>query len=188
MTKRIHNVTKWAKLGVGQVLELDGDAGRLVRLELNTSERTIVMLEDGEKLTFLATVDGLEAIEFNSPRPRVHIVCDSEGEVWYFTNDGRKIAGEHPDAVSFTNVMTREKRNPQQDLMIWNMQQNVLRRERQLQVEIERRQAVEAELEAQRAAAEEAASTAAAAAAAEEAAAAAAAKAAAAAAKVPPSA
>lgn len=153
MTKRIHNVTKWKQLHSGKGLQNEGLPNRLVRIDFNTMLPTAVMLVDGEKHAFLGMVEGLDAIEFRAPKGLVHIVADSEGEVWYFTNDGRKIANDVSEQVTFTDIMTREKRNPQQDLMMWQMQQNAKRRELQLLAEIERRDEAIAEREAEDAAA-----------------------------------
>lgn len=184
MTKRIHNVTKWKKLENGKGFAFTGMPNRLIRVDFNTMLPTAVMLVgEGDKHTFLGMVEGLDAIEFRAPNERVHVIADSEGEVWYFTNDGRKIANDVSEQVPFTDIMSREKRNPQQDLMMWQMQQNARRRELQLLSEIQRRD--EAEAQRQRVQ-DEADATAAAAAAAETDAAAKAKAAKEAAAKVPP--
>lgn len=183
MTKRIHNVTKWKKLENSKGIAHEGMPNRLIRIDFNTMLPTAVMLVgEGDKHTFLGMVSGLDAIEFRAPTELVHVIADSEGEVWYFTNDGRKVAGDVSDQVTFTDIMSREKRNPQQDLMMWQMQQNAKRREQSLLAEIQRRDADEAERQRVK---DEADATAAAAAAAEEAAAATAKAATEAAAKVP---
>lgn len=183
MVVRVHNLTKWKRLKAGAVLELPGGEGRKVRVEFNVTMPTVVYLVHGDKMTLIGRVDGLDAVEFSAPQGDLHLACDGEGDVWYFTNDGVTYANDVSDQKPFTSIMRREQRNPQQDLMMWQMQQNARRRELQLLAEIQRRDEAEAERVAQEKAAEEAASAAAAAAAAEQAAAEAATKAAEAAAK-----
>lgn len=189
---RVHNLTKWKKLNPGAELQLPGGEGRTVRVEFNVTYPTVVHLVRGKgddmKFVLVGRVDGVDFVEFTAPEGDLRLNCDSEGEIWYFTNDGQVVANDVSDQKHWTNIMTREQRNPQQDLMIWQMQQNAKRREHQLQAELLRMQEREAEREAQEAAKAQAEATAAAAAAAEQAAAAAAKAAAEAAAKVPPSA
>lgn len=187
---RVHNLTKWKLLNAGAELVLPGTEGRSVRVEVNVTMPTVVHLLSGDddnlKLTLIGRVDGLDFVEFTAPQGDLRLTFDTEGEVWYFTNDGKVTAHDVSDQKHWTNVMTREQRNPQQDLMMWQMQQNAKRRERELQAEIARMQEREADRLAQEAALAEAEAKASAAAKAEQEAAAAAKAAAEAAAKVPP--
>lgn len=189
MVVRVHNLTKWQQLQPGAELRLPGDGGRSVRVDFNVTMPTVVYLLHGEgKMTLIGRVDGLDSVEFSAPQGNLVLVCDSEGDVWFFTNDGVVFANDVSDQTHWTNVMTREQRNPQQDLIMYQMQQNAKRRERELLEEIARRDEREAERVAAEAATAAAEAAAAAAAAAEQAAAEAAAKAAEAAAAAPPSA
>lgn len=126
MVVRIHNPTKWARLEQGQMLALPGAGSRKVRLELNCSAPTHVMLQEGEggQTFFLAVVDGMEVIEF-AAGPDAFVICTTDGEVWYFTNDGDAGSYEVPNAVSFAKIANRRSRNPQLEMMMWKMEQRM---------------------------------------------------------------
>ena len=62
------------------------------------------------KLAFLAVVTGHEVIEF-SAEATVRVGATSDGEVWFFTNDGEDIT-VRTDGPTFTSVMARRARNP----------------------------------------------------------------------------
>lgn len=127
MVVRIHNVGKWAMLKAGEVLELQGDRLRKIRLEVNCPAPTRFDVVEGEKLTFLAVVVGHETLEFTASAD-AHVVPTSVEEVWFFTNDGDQVAFDVPGAVSFTKVMNRRARNPEQEMIMFKMEQNMLRR------------------------------------------------------------
>lgn len=189
---RVHNLSKWVQLKPGAELQLPGGEGRTVRVDFNVTCPTVVHLVRGQgdkmKFILIGRVDGVDFVEFTAPEGDLRLNCDSEGEIWYFTNDGQIVANDVSDQTHWTNIITREQRNPQQDLMIWNMQQNAKRREQQLLEQLAIMQDRQAEADAAAAAQAEAEAAAAAAAKAEQEAAAAAKVAAEAAAKVPPSA
>lgn len=175
---RVHNLSKWKKLNPGGDIVLPGEGGRTVRVDFNVILPTPVHLirgrGDDAKLIFVGLVEKLDFVEFTAPEGEIRLVCDSDEPVWFFTNDGVVVANDVSEQEHWTKIMTREQRNPQQDLIMWQMQQNAKRREQALQAEILRMQEREAEREAQAQADAAAASAAATAAAAEEVAAAAA--------------
>lgn len=153
MVLRIHNVGKWSPLGVGNVLNLKGEQFRKVRVDVNCEQPTAFhIVEGGElgRLTFVGVVTGLETLEFSiSGGDQVHLTAASDGEVWYFTNDGDSHANEDLEAVSFTQVMPqRAQRNPEMERMMWRMEQNMNRRLQQQQGEFEAMIAAQAEREA----------------------------------------
>lgn len=131
MVVRIQNVGKWAEIEPGKVLELQGDALRKVRLEVNCPAPTrfdVIELVGGEnKVTFLAVVVGHETLEF-TVTGEAHVAPTSDEGVWFFTNDGDNVAFDVPGAVSFTKVMNRRARNPAQEMIMFKMEQNMLRR------------------------------------------------------------
>jgi len=127
MVVRIHNVSKWVKVPEGKVIELVGDRDRKVRIEVNCPEPTRFDVVEGDFLTFLAVVQGYEVLEFVAGA-QAHVVPTTEGEVWYFTNDGDQIAEERDDLVSFTKIASRRARNPELELMMFKMNQNMERR------------------------------------------------------------
>lgn len=127
MVVRLHNINKWAVLPPGAALALAGTDLHRVRVDFNCSRPTDIRLVEGEgdkmNVVFLANIVGLEAVEFVAA-PGAHIVADSEGDVFYFTDEGTK--DSHAiEQVSFTGLMTRRARNPQQELMMFKMQQNI---------------------------------------------------------------
>jgi len=136
MVVRIHNVGKWQLLPVGEVLRLQGLQRRKVRVEVNCEAPTRFDVIEGDKGTFLAVVTGYDILEF-SISAQAHVVATSEGEVWYFTNDGDQIGSDMPEAVSFATVMNRETRNPELELMMWKAEQNMKRRLDMQMAEIE---------------------------------------------------
>lgn len=148
MVVRIHNLTKWSPLKPGDVLELKGLASRPVRIEVNTETTTRLDWIEGEKGTFLAVVNGYEVVEFVAG-PEGHLVATSEGEVWFFTNDGDQVATARPEAVSFTKIATRRARNPELERMMYKMEQNMNRRMAAQQAEIEAMLRAQAEADAE---------------------------------------
>lgn len=136
MVVRIHNVSKWAALQPGQLLELKGLQPRKVRVELNCPAPTRVDLVEGDKTVFLCIAHGYEVVEFSAGQD-VYLSCTSEDEVWYFTNDGDVTAFDAPEAVSFTKIATRRARNPDLERIMFKAEQNALRREAALRSEFE---------------------------------------------------
>jgi hypothetical protein len=143
MVVRIHNVSKWAALQPGDILELRGLDRRRVRVEFNCPAPTRIDVVEGDKPTFLAIVQGYEVVEFTAGA-EVHLVATSEDEVWYFTNDGDQIAVERPEAVSFTKIASRRARNPDLELMMFKMEQNISRRTAALEAELAAMRAAQA--------------------------------------------
>lgn len=135
MVVRIHNVGKWSVLKPGDMLELVGQAARKVRVEFNCPAPTRVDLVEGDKMTFLAVVEGHEVIEFVAG-VEVYLAPTSEEEVWYFTNDGEQVAQARPEAVTFTKIASRRARNPELERMMFKMEQNMLRRTAALEAEL----------------------------------------------------
>ena len=150
MVIKIHNVTKWSELKPGEALTLRGQEGqpRKVRVELNCVAPTRVDLVEGDgSVWFLGTVEGFEVVEFSTEAAEAQLVPTSEGEVWFFTNDGDQIAVDRSmEAESFTKVMQRRVRNPQLEAIEWKMRQNMERRFAQQAAELEALRAAQAKL------------------------------------------
>lgn len=128
---RLHNLDRWAKLPAGDVLHLaEGDL-RKVRVQVNLEDRTSFHLrwqnEGADDLVFLGVAGpGVDVIECYTTGG--DIVATSEGEVWYFTNEGQDTTFSRPEARSFTRTANRRARNPQVELMMFKMEQNINRR------------------------------------------------------------
>lgn len=142
MVVRLHNVNKWQRLSPGEVLSLPGplDQPRKVRLEVNCVEPTRFDVVSGpagaEEHFFLAVVTGYQVLEFSVPGD-VKVVPTTDGEVWFFTNDGDSIASKNVQAVPFTKIASRRTRNPDLELMMFKMEQNQKRREAALRAEMQ---------------------------------------------------
>lgn len=137
MVIRLHNVTKWSRLAPGEALDLRGTQRRKIRVELNCPAPTRLDVLEGDKLTFLAVVQGYEVVEFAASADAA-LVPTSDDEVWYFTNDGDRDALEKsPFAVSFTKIASRRARNPELERMMFKMEQNMQRRMAKLQAEMD---------------------------------------------------
>lgn len=149
MVVRIHNVTKWRQLDAGSALKLVGQAGRKVRIEVNCEAPTsFKLVEDDDRPVFLAVVQGLEVLEFGVSADVADLVASSDGDVWYFTNDGDTHAVEAVQPESFVKIMNRRTRNPQLELIEWRAKQNERRRDAALEDERSQLRAFMAELAA----------------------------------------
>lgn len=121
MVVRLHDLSGWAELQPGHALTFD--AGRLIRVEVNTEYPTSFSVLQGSKLTFLANIHGLEVLEFRTDGP-AELVATGEGQVWYFTNDGfQRSAYSRPEAKSFTVITMKRARNPQLEMMMFKQGQ-----------------------------------------------------------------
>lgn len=153
MVKRIQNLSKWNVLAAGEALQLEGDHRRKIRVELNAPMRTRVDVIAEGITVFLATIEGLDVVEFTADGV-VQLVFsalnDAEvSEVWYFTSDGDQYARSTVNPVTFLELpVGGVVRNPQVEMMIFKQQQNNLRVMAQVAAERERLDARFAELAA----------------------------------------
>lgn len=120
MTRRIINLHDWAPIAPGTFLHLMGEGVRSVEVEIN-SEREVSLFvlqpvepdASGEAQwdrTFLGAHQGMEKYQFNCAG-NSSIEVNSDGEVWYFTNDGQYTAVEMPDEEQFTTLVGRKERS-----------------------------------------------------------------------------
>lgn len=139
MVVRIFSLKDWAKLAPGDVLKLPGgEQSRKIRVEVNcVGPARFDVVVDRADPVFLAVVEGYEVLEFTAAGD-VTLWPTSEHEVWYFTNDGDQIATSRPEAVSFTNIVSRgQVVSPEQELIAAKMFMNMKRREAELLAEVE---------------------------------------------------
>lgn len=106
MTVRITNPRDWAQIKPGHTLPLGGERQRTVKIEFNTEAPTSVRMsyfdlepdQDGnfaEHWCFIALIEGNEKVEVVAD-PGSEISVTSEGEVWFFTNDGQWTVSAEP--------------------------------------------------------------------------------------------
>lgn len=124
MTIKVRDITKWAKLPAGFAINCVGEGLRRVKLEVNCETATRFDVVQGEEMTFLAAVDGLKTIEFVVDGP-CEVAADTEGEVWFFTQDGEVTAIDDPEATTFTKIAGRRSRNPELELMMFKAEQRM---------------------------------------------------------------
>lgn len=152
MTIRILNPLDWSPVKPGDMLQLNGDHGRLVKIELNCEAPTRVDLShfdaDGaERLTFLGILQGLDKIEVVA-EANANIIFSTEGEVWYCTNDGVATAVTIPDEASFTKLVGRKSRSEQLEQIIQIQQLGINRLMAAQEAERLERERLETELAA----------------------------------------
>lgn len=142
MVIKVKNPLRWFELPMGEVIALEGDGTRPVRLEVNTvTHASFKVVYPNDKVAFLATVNGMETIEFIAHGP-CEVWVDSEAEVYFYTDDGRNIAFVNDGKVSFAIPHQRRTESEQiiymQSLMIKNME----RRNARLEVAVQAMEAV----------------------------------------------
>lgn len=147
MAIKLHNLSKWAPIAAGTLLELAGEFTRPIRLHVNAPGDTLAHLvikvrnPEGdyvERRVFLAAFSGLQILEFTATGT-VQVAFSGPDEVWYFTDDGDQIAYIRPDTPVFTKMMERRVRNPDLERMMWKLEQNARRRESMMRAEFEAR-------------------------------------------------
>lgn len=133
MVIRLHNVSKWARLD-GGILPFVGIQHRKIRIDVNceTDTRFDIVIpgegEEADKLIMLAAgVVGLETLDFTAPADCA-LHASSEGEVWYFTNEGDDQSVPAVEDEIFTTIANRRARNPQLEMMMFKQEQNINRR------------------------------------------------------------
>lgn len=121
--QRLNNLAKWQHVKPDQAINLAGNDGRRVRLDVNAPFPVRLYHYDGNgEGTFLALVEGRDVIEFVAPASS-SITVDG-GELWCHTFDGEVLSVEVADAVKLTKMVTRRPRNHEMELMAYEMRRN----------------------------------------------------------------
>lgn len=143
MTQFFYNLSKWRKLVEGEVLHYSNPMPRTVRLEVNSPERTRLMVSEPRtgEFDFLAVVDGRDCIEFSADGP-FDLTID-EGELFLYTIDSTDWSVEAAGFESFTKIVERRTRNPELEYMMEmtyrNMEKRFAQQQRELEQQFERR-------------------------------------------------
>lgn len=129
MTIRLDALDRWRLVAQGEILKLPGtvDGLRKVRLHLNCEDTTWVYVSyaelDGVAAQFLAVAGpGPETIEFHAEGDLLVSFApgspDGEpSQVWLYTAELEPNVEPNPNAVTFTEIMTRRARNPELEMM-----------------------------------------------------------------------
>lgn len=126
--QRIYNVDKWWKVSQGEALEFPNEKIRNVRLEVNTPNRSALWVIDvaTETVYFLALVEGRQTVEFGTTGKMALSV--EGGDVWIYTADSDDVSTIVLAPQIFTKIYERRRRNPEFELMVHKMQENMERR------------------------------------------------------------
>lgn len=154
----LKHLDRWSPVGATAVKFRNTDP-RKVRLEVLSEGEAKLYVQEGKRKQFIGTFDGYDVVQFSVNGPW-ELTGTGKVQFWCSELDGGGMV-EIPDAVSFTRIMTRRVRNPELELMMHKVTQNVERRLEQvgrdfgLQREADKRDAARA-LEAERKARKEA--------------------------------
>lgn len=130
--QRILSVYDWEKMEVGEAMAFKTDLPdqRPVRIRVNAPSPAELWIEQGRganenNVMFLAVVHGLDEIQFHAQGD--FTLFSTGGEVWFHTLDGERGDVEPVDDTSFTAIVTRRVRNPEQEIMELRARQNMER-------------------------------------------------------------
>lgn len=126
----IKSVYDWQMMDIGEAVSFTSELPhqRSVRLRVNApSPAQLWLQQEGEgneiNKMFLASVSGLDEIRFEVVGGFTLFVTG--GEVWFDTLDGVRADVEPVDDTSFTTIVTRKLRNPEQEIMEHLARQNM---------------------------------------------------------------
>lgn len=124
------DLTKWRPIGTAGI-DFPTDKPRKVRLELLAADEVTVAVKFDKRSMPIGVFHGYEVISFQMQGPFT-LTCDGQCFVWTPELETTG-AVEIPDAIPFTTMMNRRERNPQLELLMHKMNQNVERRMRKLE-------------------------------------------------------
>lgn len=118
MSFKIRHLNRWKQL-TGYGLSMPGGL-RTVELEFNVSHSTHIVVEhNGGDITFLKVIEPRDCpakVQFAVDGDCV-VVPSSEGEVWYFTDDGHDLS-YGITTESFTKLEQRMETTPEMEIVI----------------------------------------------------------------------
>lgn len=134
MVIKIRDPKRWMVLPADEVMALEGEGRRPVRLEVNAvTDASFQAVYPNGDVHHLAAFKGMDTIEFVADGP-MEVWVTSEGDVYFYTDEGRNLAFVDDGKVSFAKPHERRGESDQiiymQGLMLANMQ----RREQQMAV------------------------------------------------------
>lgn len=126
----LNDIQKWVPLEDGEVITFAGQRPRPIMLEVNTSEKAVLMIhlkgEDTPRL--LALVEGRETLSFVVPGPFDLMHRTPGADVYVLAADGSKVHREGLDLDAYTTLHERRARNPEIEYMQYLMNQNIEKR------------------------------------------------------------
>jgi len=141
---KIGEIDRWLRLKPSSSLMLSGYDARTIRLDVNCRDKARLYLTDqttGEE-TFLATVTGLDRVEFVKAG-NVCITTPDE-DVFVFTSEVEEthLHFDHQDV--YTRIAERAARNTDLEIILARQAENFERRFNQMAVDFENRLAYQA--------------------------------------------
>lgn len=124
--KRMFNLDKWTLLPEGKAMSFDLDRPRLVRIDVNPTGPVNLYVLTGDDTRFLARVVERDVLEFTVDGA-FGLVADGD-PVAIYTVDGQSWNFVDPAPEVFTRIHERRARNPELELIVAKMQQNMERR------------------------------------------------------------
>jgi hypothetical protein len=124
--QRILSIYDWQRLPAGDraIITTDLEGQRTVRLRVNAAGPLNIYVQQVDIVDdmFLAHVSGLDEIQFDIVGNYKFYAVG--GDLCFDTLDGTRADVEPVDATSFTNIVERQARNPEMEIMELKMRQN----------------------------------------------------------------
>lgn len=131
MVVKLNSIARWLALDPKNGISFDGeqDAERLFRIEFNCEAVTTFYVVQGKSERLLVTLQpGIETVEFYIAGDFTIFSDGGEGAVLFWCADYEPAFVEVVDPEIFTQIMTRQKRNPELEEMLYRAQLNMERR------------------------------------------------------------
>lgn len=131
----LKNLTRWKAISKSSIAFKNEEA-RKVRLEVLAEGVTVLRVGQGKGTAmFIGKFEGYDVVQFQVDGPWT---LQAEGDrCFIWTPELESYGGEEiPDAVSFTKIMTRRQRNPELELLMKKVGDNMERRIAQVQNDV----------------------------------------------------
>lgn len=152
----LKNLDRWKRIGKGTAVPFNNKEPRKVRLEVLAEDVTVLRVGQGKgSAMFIGRFLGYDVVQFQVDGPWT---LQADGGICYFWTPELEDFGapEIPEAVSFTKIMNRRERNPELELLMKKVGDNMERRIAQVERDVnlrlsQERRIHEKELERERA-------------------------------------
>jgi hypothetical protein len=139
---KIKGLEEWANVSPSEILEFPaGYNGRVISLQINTSERVEVYASDSDDMSnekLLASADGLFEINVSSRGTLfVQVRSKGKGTVVFLKTKTADHRVHQINETKFTSIENRRRRNSDVDRMMMLMQLNEKRRDQTMRAEID---------------------------------------------------
>lgn len=139
---KIKGLEEWAKVSPSEILEFPaGYNGRVISLQVNTSERVEVYASDSDDMSnekLLASADGLFEVNVSSRGTLfVQVRAKGKGTVVFLKTKTADHRVHQINETKFTSIENRRRRNSDVDRMMMLMQLNEKRRDETMRAEID---------------------------------------------------